>query len=177
MTFRSRRFAWIAGVPTVVGLVAASVGLAFDLFPGLQPPPPCRGTLGGQLRGLDVDDAASRRTYLDLTHGSMKGIPPPRLDEAGRLIKVRFEADGFKSNTVTIWTSVLTAGGAPVAGRELANQLALSIELEDCKDEGRRTVWARTPTTNGRYLVEIRLLDPDDEELDSKRTAPFTVRS
>jgi hypothetical protein len=177
MTFRSRRFAWIAGIPTVVGLVATSVGLAFDLFPGLQPPPPCRGTLGGHLRGLDVDDPASRGTYLDLTHGSRKGIPARRLDEAGRLIKFRFDAAGFKSNSVTVWTSVLTADGAPVARPELANQLALSIELEDCKDGGRRTVWTRTPTASGRYLVEIRLLDPDNEELDSERTAPFTVRS
>ena len=175
MTVRSRRLAWIAGIPTVVGLVATSVGLAFDLFPGLKPPPPCRGTLAGRLSRLDVDDAASRRTYLDLTHGSRQGIPAQRLDEAGRLIKLSFEADGFDS--VTIWTSVLTAGGAPVAGPELANQLALKMDLEDCKDGGRRTVWTRTPTTNGRYLVEIRLLDPDNEELDSERTAPFAVRS
>jgi hypothetical protein len=174
---RKRKLAWLASVPVVLGVVATTVGLAFDLFPSIQPDPPCQGSLSGELNDLTVDESVSRATYFELTGASTDGIPADRLDDNGKLIHFDFLVEGFRDERVSVWTSVLTDGGAPVEGEELSNQLALELELEDCVDSGRRTVWTRTPDRGGQFLVELRLLDPDREELDAKRTQPFSVEA
>jgi hypothetical protein len=172
---RKSKLAWFALLPTALGIVATSVGLAFDLFPGLRPDEPCQGTLGGELSELTVDESITRGEYLELTHADTSETPADRLDDIGKLVKFDVRAEGFRDERVTVWTSVLTSGGAPVDGLELSNQLALALDLEECRDGGRRTVWTLTPERHGSYLIELRLLDPDDEELDSARTPPFTV--
>jgi hypothetical protein len=172
---KRRRWAWIAGVPVVLGVVATAVGLAFDLFPSLRPDEPCTGATGAELSDVTVDQSVTRGAYYEVTGASTDGIPPDRLDDPGKLIHFDFRAEGFRDDLLSVRTFVLTDGGTLVAGPELANQLAIALEPEECLDRGRRTIWARTPERAGRYLVEVRLLDPDEELLDTTRTEPFAT--
>lgn len=172
---KRRRLAWIAAVPVVLGAVATAVGLTFDLFPSIRPDEPCEGAKGGELSDVTVDESVSREAYYEVTGASTNGVPADRLDDPGKLIHFDFRAEGFRHELLPVRTFVLTAGGEPARGPELTNQLAMELEPEECLDRGRRTVWARTPERSGRYLVEVRLLDPDDELLDTTRTEPFTA--
>jgi hypothetical protein len=172
---KRRRWAWIAGIPVLLGVVATAIGLAFDLFPSLRPAEPCEGAKGGELSDVTVDQSVTRGAYYDVTGASTDGIPADRLDDLGKLIHFDFRAEGFRDDLLSVRTFVLTDGGTLVDGPELANQLAMSLEPEECLDRGRRTIWARTPERAGRFMVEVRLLDPDDELLDTTRTEPFSA--
>jgi hypothetical protein len=172
---KKRRLAWIAATPVVLGTVATAVGLAFDLFPSIRPEAPCDEAKGGELSDVIVDESVSRGAYFEVTGASTTGIPADRLDDAGKLVHFDFRAEGFREQLLPVRTFVLTAGGEPLRGPELSNQLAMELEPEECLDRGRRTIWARTPERPGRFLVEVRLLDPDEELLDTARTEAFRV--
>jgi hypothetical protein len=169
-----RAIRWAKWVGIAAGALTGVIGLFVFFVPGCEPPKPCRGTLDGALSSPSIDDNVSYDSYLGLIGGSEGEATPARLREGGKLVSFRIATEGYKNKALRVTWWLLTASGEPTSNPRHENQLGVVVMPRDCKDSGRQKIWAGPiPRSPRRYLVEIRLLDPNGGELDAIRTPPF----
>jgi hypothetical protein len=173
LIFASRWGKWLTagGIATI----ATAATLVFTLFPSVKPSPPCPAQ-GAELSNPFATDSVTRGDYLSRINANTTSIPTARLAERGELITFQIRTRGYLHQPLTVATRVLTIHDTPVAGPGLNNPLALTVQPEKCEDEGQRTIWTLLPKHPGRYQVELRLLDPNGQELPSPPPIVVSVR-
>jgi hypothetical protein len=137
----------------------------------------CPGISKGRISNVKADKRVRLSAYWELNPGSRVPVSKERLNAIGRVVHFRVDINGYRGKQLTVWWWMLTANGEPVPEPTLRRQLAFGLTPHDCTTGGTREIWAELPKRNGRFQVEIQLLDPNDEKLDYGRTAPFAVRS
>jgi hypothetical protein len=161
---------WIKAVAVIVG---AATGVLIFFFPGCRPEEPCEGALDVKLSDASIDQSVSRSAYLQLIGADPGRASRERLNEVGKLIDFHVKAVGFRRDDLQVMWWLLTGGGEPV-GQRLSGQLGTILTPTACVDNARVKIWAGPiPRTRKRYLVEIRLLDPNGLELARLRTHKF----
>ena len=137
----------------------------------------CPGISKGRISNVKADKRVRLSAYWELNPGSRMPVSKERLNAIGRVVHFRVDINGYRGKQLTVWWWMLTANGEPVPEPTLRRQLAFGLTPHDCTTGGTREIWAELPKRNGRFQVEIQLLDPNNEKLDYGRTAPFAVRA
>jgi hypothetical protein len=136
----------------------------------------CPGVSEGRISKVSTDAPIRLDAYWDLHPGSReKNVSKARLRSLGRVVHFRVELNGYRGKDLTVWWWMLTPNGAPVPEPTLRRQLAFGLTPHDCTTGGAREIWAELPKRNGRFRVEVQLVDPGGEQLDFARTKPFAV--
>lgn len=134
----------------------------------------CPGVSNGHISQVRADRSVRLRAYWELNPGSEPKVSKERANAIGRVVHFRVDINGFRGKDLEVWWWMLTANGEPVPGQ--GRQLALGLTPHDCTTGGTRQIWAELPKRDGRFQVEIQLLDPNGEQLSYGRTMPFVVR-
>jgi hypothetical protein len=137
----------------------------------------CPGVSKGRISNVDADKRIRLSAYWELHPGSRVAVSKERLNAIGRVVHFRVDINGYRGKQLTVWWWMLTANGEPVPEPALRRQLAFGLTPHDCTTGGTREIWAELPRRNGRFQVEVQLLDPGGEELDDGHTQTFVVRA
>lgn len=135
----------------------------------------CPGVSKGRISKVKADKRVRLGAYWELNPGSHPTVSKERLNAVGRVVHFRVDIDGYRGRQLTVWWWMLTANGEPLPEPGLRRQLAFGLTPRDCTTGGTREIWAELPKRNGKFQVEIQLVDPNGEKLDYGRTAAFTV--
>ena len=136
----------------------------------------CPGVSEGRISKLSTDPPIRLDDYWGLHPGSRQTkVSKARLKSLGRVVHFRVDLNGYRGKDITVWWWMLTPNGAPVPEPTLRRQLAFGLTPHDCTTGGARDIWAELPKRNGRFRVEVQLVDPGGEQLDFARTKPFAV--
>jgi len=136
----------------------------------------CPGISKGRISNVKAAQRVRLSAYWELNPGSRVPASTKRLNTIGRVVHFRVDINGYRGKQLTVWWWMLTANGEAVAEPTLRRQLAFGLTPHDCTTGGAREIWAELPKRNGRFQVEIRLLDPNDEKLDYGLTKEFAVQ-
>ncbi len=171
--------AFVAGLGVILGFVfhppwgGGSSSSASDTKTTTQA---CPGVSDGHIRKLTVDPPITKGAYWELHPGSRPNNPSKaQLEMLGRVVHFRVDLNGYRGKTLGVWWWMLTPSGEPVPEPTLRRQLAFNLTPGDCTTGGTRDIWAELPKRNGKFQVEVQLLDPGGEQLDFGRTPTFSV--
>jgi hypothetical protein len=137
----------------------------------------CPGVSKGRISNVTADRRVRLGAYWELNPGSRATVSQERLNAVGRVVHFRVDINGYRGKQLTVWWWMLTADGEPVPEPTLRRQLAFGLTPHDCSTGGTREIWAELPKRNGKFQVEIQLVDPNGEKLDYGRTTPFVIRA
>lgn len=170
MLSRARRLTKgaVVGATALAALVAALIGLAFDVWPSLRPDP--RTQLGASVRVLALDrkvtlnehmrrtsasEADYRRRHAEYVrdNGSAAGLA-----FEGELVYAQLAVRGFKGRHVTVDWSVYDARSKVrvIAPRERAQRTTLA-SLDAPTDEFIALLWIRAVKAPRRYFVRVEV--------------------
>jgi hypothetical protein len=166
----SRLALWVTIVGGILGALVAAVTLYYFVFPQDDDCTELSGTLGK----ASIDQRVTYGEFLRITNQQDPTADETTLARMGTLISVTIESHGYVDKELPIrWTTLTSNGHLTEDG--LTDQLALGLIPRACTDAVQRKLWARWPTKQGRYQVEISLLDDQDAVLRTVRTPGFAV--
>ncbi len=152
-----------------VALLAALLGLAFDLWPTLRPDP--RTELSADVRVLAIERKVSLDEFMRRTSGSQAAYRRQRaayvrengsaagLAFHGELAYVQLAVRGFKGRDVTVKWSVYDARSKTrVRAAPESERLRALASLDAPSDQFVAELWIE-PVYAGRYFVRIEVRD------------------
>ena len=158
----------VVAATAVIALIAAVVGLVFDLWPELKPDP--RTQVGADLAVIAVERNVTLGEWLERSSGSAEEFARRRADylddggsEAGlripgELAFVKVSVRGFKRRGISVRWAVYDAATqervAGLAGRPEGRE-ATEVDLEAPTDEFVAELWLGPVPGPRRYFVRV----------------------
>jgi hypothetical protein len=138
----------VVGLTALIALAAASIGLAFDLWPGLKPDPEVQ--LNATIKPLGLETKVWYRDYLQRT-----GRSSARRGKWGELVYLQVETEGLKGHESQLrWYLYNKRERA-----RLARQPRDNVQLVSGTTSDRYVVpvWVQPPTDKGTYFLRFEL--------------------
>jgi len=149
-----RRRLTLTAIATAVGLVAAGVGLAFDLHPGWRPDPETQ--LDATMTAGPMESHVTLREYLRRVRRSPTAEQQPVLGIWGDVVYVRQQTDGLKHRrSFLTWYLYNAKTGRRVPSSFLAGHVRARASTPS--DTIVVPVWVQPPPDAGRYFLRFEL--------------------
>ena len=160
----------LAQVGAVVAITSGVVGLVFVFKPVWKPVAPADvGTLTIDRDSIRATPASLSRLYQRL-HVPTHGLTRAFLRQRGVLIEFRYEATGFRGQTLPIRRELVDARTnepVPEAGTNPSyGDESIGIRVTTNNDARKWFVWSPVPRTDGRYYVTVSIYQPRRGDVD-----------
>jgi hypothetical protein len=172
---RGRLVAAVAGVASILAVMAPAVDVFDWVGSKVDPPPPAE--IDANIVGVTLRSARQRLgDYLRETHQSTAGLSRFELAEPGYGFGVRVRLKGNEGIRLPLrWTVVRANTGMPL--RDPLYQQEAVVFKPRGPDQARTwPLWVPYPEREGTYRLRTTLRDHKGEPQDEAMSEPFTVQ-
>jgi hypothetical protein len=172
---RRRLIAAVAGVGSILAVMASATDLVDWVGAKLDPPPPAE--IDANIVGVTMRSASQPLgDYLRETHQSTAGLSRFELAEPGYSFGVRVRLKGNKGARLPLrWAVVRAKTGVPLRD-PLYHQEGVVFKPRGPNQARTWPLWVPYPARKGTYRLRTTLVDSKGEPQDEAMSGPFTLK-